>query len=118
QIVEKVPAPIGDPEASLKALIFDSLYDAYRGVVAYIRVVEGTVKVGDKIKMMATRAEFQVNEVGVFTPKAVMRDELSVGDVGFLTASIKNVGDTRVGDTITNAKNGATEPLPGYRKLN
>jgi GTP-binding protein LepA len=118
QIVEKVPAPIGDPEAPLKALIFDSLYDAYRGVVAYIRVVEGTVKVGDKIKMMATGAEFEVNEVGVFTPKAVMRDELSVGDVGFLTASIKNVGDTRVGDTITNAKNGATEPLPGYRKLN
>ncbi|MEH7414071.1 translation elongation factor 4 [Neobacillus drentensis] len=118
QVVEKVPAPTGDPEAPLKALIFDSLYDAYRGVVAYIRVVEGTVKVGDKIKMMATGAEFEVNEVGVFTPKAVMRDELSVGDVGFLTASIKNVGDTRVGDTITNAKNGATEPLPGYRKLN
>lgn len=99
-------------------MIFDSLYDAYRGVVAYIRVVEGTVKVGDKIKMMATGAEFEVNEVGVFTPKAVMRDELSVGDVGFLTASIKNVGDTRVGDTITSAKKGATEPLPGYRKLN
>jgi len=118
QVVEKVPAPTGDPEAPLKALIFDSLYDAYRGVVAYIRVVEGRVKVGDKIKMMATGAEFEVNEVGVFTPKAVMRDELSVGDVGFLTASIKNVGDTRVGDTITNAKNGATEPLPGYRKLN
>ncbi|WP_462412272.1 translation elongation factor 4 [Neobacillus sp. Marseille-QA0830] len=118
QIVEKVPAPTGNPEGSLKALIFDSLYDAYRGVVAYIRVVEGTVKVGDKIKMMATGAEFEVNEVGVFTPKAVLRDELSVGDVGFLTASIKNVGDTRVGDTITNAKNGATEPLPGYRKLN
>ncbi|WP_251554788.1 translation elongation factor 4 [Neobacillus muris] len=118
QIVEKVPAPAGNPEGPLKALIFDSLYDAYRGVVAYIRVVEGTVKVGDKIKMMATGAEFEVNEVGVFTPKAVLRDELSVGDVGFLTASIKNVGDTRVGDTITNAKNGATEPLPGYRKLN
>lgn len=118
QVVEKVPAPTGDPEAPLKALIFDSLYDAYRGVVAYIRVVEGRVKVGDKIKMMATGADFEVNEVGVFTPKAVMRDELSVGDVGFLTASIKNVGDTRVGDTITNAKNGATEPLPGYRKLN
>ncbi|MDR4948648.1 translation elongation factor 4 [Neobacillus cucumis] len=118
QVVEKIPAPAGDPEAPLKALIFDSLYDAYRGVVAYIRVVEGTVKVGDKIKMMATGAEFEVNEVGVFTPKAVMRDELSVGDVGFLTASIKNVGDTRVGDTITSAKKGATEPLPGYRKLN
>jgi GTP-binding protein LepA len=118
QVVKIVPAPTGDPEAPLKALIFDSLYDAYRGVVAYIRVVEGSVKVGDKIKMMATGAEFEVNEVGVFTPKATLLDELTVGDVGFLSASIKNVGDTRVGDTITNAKNGATEPLPGYRKLN
>ena len=118
QVVKTVPAPTGDPEAPLKALIFDSLYDAYRGVVAYVRVVEGSVKVGDKIKMMATGKEFEVNEVGVFTPKATQLNELTVGDVGFLTASIKNVGDTRVGDTITNAKNGTTEPLPGYRKLN
>ena len=118
QVVEKIPAPQGDPEAPLKALIFDSLFDPYRGVVAYIRVVDGTVKVGDKIRMMATGKEFEVNEVGVFNPKPVMLDELTVGDVGFLTASIKNVGDTRVGDTITNAKGGATEPLPGYRKLN
>ncbi|MCD7033038.1 translation elongation factor 4 [Metabacillus sp. GX 13764] len=118
QVVEKVPAPSGDVDAPLKALIFDSLYDAYRGVVAYIRVVEGSVKVGQKIKMMATGKEFEVSEVGVFTPKAVLLDELTVGDVGFLTASIKNVGDTRVGDTITNASNGALEPLPGYRKLN
>lgn len=118
QVVKSVPAPTGDPDAPLKALIFDSLYDAYRGVVAYIRVVEGSVKVGDKIKMMATGAEFEVNEVGVFTPKSTLLNELTVGDVGFLSASIKNVGDTRVGDTITNAKNGATEPLPGYRKLN
>lgn len=118
QVVKQVPPPTGDPDAPLKALIFDSLYDAYRGVVAYIRVTEGSVKVGDKIKMMATGKEFEVNEVGVFTPKTTLRDELTVGDVGFLTAAIKNVGDTRVGDTITNAKNGATEPLPGYRKLN
>ncbi len=118
QVVEKVPAPQGDPEAPLKALIFDSLYDAYRGVVTYIRVVEGTVKPGDKIKMMATGKEFEVIEVGVFTPKAVNTDQLSVGDVGYLTAAIKNVGDTRVGDTITSAKNGADEALPGYRKLN
>ncbi|MGD6841273.1 translation elongation factor 4 [Bacillus infantis] len=118
QVVEKVPAPQGDPDAPLKALIFDSLYDAYRGVVAYIRVVEGTVKVGDKVKMMATGKEFEVTEVGVFTPKSTPLPELSVGDVGFLTAAIKNVGDTRVGDTITSAKNGAVEPLPGYRKLN
>ncbi|MBO8177614.1 translation elongation factor 4 [Aeribacillus pallidus] len=118
QIVEKIPAPTGDPDAPLKALIFDSLYDSYRGVVAYIRVVDGTVKVGDKIKMMATGKEFEVTEVGVFTPKAELRDELTVGDVGYLTASIKNVSDTRVGDTITSAKNPASEPLPGYRKLN
>ncbi|MBU8879452.1 translation elongation factor 4 [Bacillus sp. FJAT-29790] len=118
QIVEKVPAPTGDPDAPLKALIFDSLFDPYRGVIAYIRVVEGTVKAGDKIKMMATGKEFEVIEVGVFSPRAQVLDELTVGDVGFLTASIKNVGDTRVGDTITNAKNGATEALPGYRKLN
>jgi GTP-binding protein LepA len=118
QIVEKVPAPQGDPEGPLKALIFDSLYDPYRGVVTYIRVAEGTVKIGDKIKMMATGKEFEVLELGVFTPKAVQKDFLTVGDVGFLTASIKNVGDTQVGDTITNAVKGATEPLPGYRKMN
>ncbi|KAB7670093.1 translation elongation factor 4 [Bacillus sp. B1-b2] len=118
QVVEKVPAPEGDPEAPLKALIFDSLYDAYRGVVTYIRVVEGTVKPGDKIRMMATNKEFEVIEVGVFTPKSTPTNMLSVGDVGYLTAAIKNVGDTRVGDTITSAKNGATEALPGYRKLN
>lgn len=118
QIVEKIPAPTGDPDAPLKALIFDSLYDSYRGVVAYIRVVEGTVKPGQKIKMMATGKEFEVVEVGVFTPKPKLVDELTVGDVGFLTASIKNVSDTRVGDTITDAKNPAAEPLPGYRRLN
>lgn len=118
QVVEKIPAPQGDPDAPLKALIFDSLFDPYRGVVAYIRIVEGTVKVGDKIRMMATGKEFEVNEVGVFTPKPVQLKELTVGDVGFLSASIKNVGDTRVGDTITHAKNRAAEPLPGYRKLN
>ncbi len=118
QIAEKVPAPTGDPEAPLKALIFDSLYDAYRGVIVSIRVMEGTVKPGDKIRMMATGKEFEVLEVGVHTPKATLCDELTVGDVGFLTAAIKNVGDTQVGDTITNAKNGATEPLPGYRRMN
>ena len=118
QIVEKVPAPTGDPEAPLKALIFDSLYDPYRGVVAYIRVMEGTVRPGDKILMMATGKEFEVIEAGVFTPKTTLRDELTVGDVGFLTAAIKNVGDTRVGDTITSVANPATESLPGYRRLN
>ncbi|MEN1934831.1 elongation factor 4 [Paenibacillus sp. 102] len=118
QIVEKVPAPEGDPEGPLQCMIFDSLYDPYRGVIAYIRVVNGTVKVGDKVRMMATGKEFEVTEVGVFTPKTTQREELTVGDVGFLAASIKNVGDTRVGDTITHAKRPAAEPLPGYRKLN
>lgn len=118
QIVEKVPAPTGDPEAPLKALIFDSLYDPYRGVIAYIRIMEGTVKVGDTVRMMATGKEFEVTELGVFTPKTTQRNELTVGDVGYLAAAIKNVGDTQVGDTITFAKGGATEPLAGYRKLN
>lgn len=118
QIVEKVPPPTGDPSAPLKALIFDSLYDPYRGVVAYIRIIDGTVKPGDKIKMMASGNEFEVVEAGVFTPKVTLRDELTVGDVGFLTAAIKNVADSRVGDTITLANNPAEEALPGYRRLN
>lgn len=118
QIVDKVPPPTGDPDAPLKALIFDSAYDPYRGVVAMIRIVDGTVKVGDKIRMMATGKEFEVTELGVQTPKHTPQEELTVGDVGYLTASIKDVGDTQVGDTITLADNPADEPLPGYRKLN
>ncbi|MEE8689929.1 MAG: translation elongation factor 4 [Heyndrickxia coagulans] len=118
QVVKKVPAPEGDPDAPLKALIFDSLYDPYRGVIAYIRVMEGSVKVGDKIKMMSTGKEFEVTALGVSTPKPLYIDELTVGDVGFLTASIKNVKDTRVGDTITGAENPAKEALPGYRRMN
>lgn len=118
QIVEKVPAPQGDPEEPLQALIFDSVYDSYRGVIISIRISEGTVKPGDKIRMMATNAEFEVIEVGVHTPHMTPRDFLTVGDVGYLTASIKNVGDTRVGDTVTSVKNPASAPLEGYRKLN
>lgn len=118
QIVDKVPPPMGDPDAPLKALIFDSAYDPYRGVVAMIRIVDGSVKVGDKIRMMATGKEFEVTELGVQTPKHTPQEELTVGDVGYLTASIKDVGDTQVGDTITLADNPADEPLPGYRKLN
>lgn len=118
RITESVPAPAGDPEAPLKALIFDSLYDPYRGVVAYICIKEGSLKLGDKIRMMATGKEFEVNEIGVFSPKPIKKDSLTVGDVGYLTASIKNVGDSRVGDTITHAKKQADTPLPGYRKLN
>lgn len=118
QIVEKVPAPTGDPNAPLKALIFDSLFDPYRGVIVYIRILDGTVKPGDKIKMMSSGKEFDVVETGVFTPKTTQRSELTVGDVGFLTASMKNVGDSSVGDTITLANNPATEPLAGYKKMN
>lgn len=118
QIVEKVPAPQGDPDAPLKALIFDSHYDQYKGVIVNIRIVEGRVKPGDKIRMMATGKEFEVIEAGVFTPTISPREELTVGDVGFLSASIKNVGDTRVGDTVTIVDNPASEPLPGYRRMN
>ncbi|GAA5415563.1 elongation factor 4 [Paraliobacillus ryukyuensis] len=118
RIVEVIPPPQGEPEEPLKGLIFDSLYDSYRGVVAYVCIKEGSVKVGDQIKMMATGKTFEVNEVGVFTPKPHPLKELTVGEVGYLTASIKNVGDSRVGDTITLANNPASEPLPGYRRLN
>ncbi|HHQ0743189.1 TPA: translation elongation factor 4 [Listeria innocua] len=118
QIVEKVPEPSGDVDKPLKALIFDSVFDAYRGVIANIRIMDGVVKAGDRIKMMSNGKEFEVTEVGVFSPKATPRDELLVGDVGYLTAAIKNVGDTRVGDTITLANNPTEEALDGYRKLN
>ncbi|WP_432813980.1 translation elongation factor 4 [Sporosarcina aquimarina] len=118
QIVEKVPAPTGDPSAPLKALIFDSHYDQYKGVIVNIRIMEGTVKPGDTIRMMATGKEFEVVDLGVFTPKISPRDELTVGDVGYLSAAIKTVGDTRVGDTITLAENPAEEALEGYRKMN
>ncbi|RYL90386.1 translation elongation factor 4 [Sporolactobacillus sp. THM19-2] len=116
QIIEKIPAPQGDPDAPLRALIFDSLYDTYRGVVVYIRVMDGTVKVGDKIKLMSNGKIFEVTEVGVSTPKIETRDSLTVGDVGFLTAAIKSVHETRVGDTVTSAEQPASKPLPGYRR--
>ena len=118
QVVEKVPAPTGDPDAPLQALIFDSVYDQYRGIIASIRVVNGTMKKGQIIRMMATGAEYEVVEVGVHTPHDKVVDYLSVGDVGFVTASIKDVKTVRVGDTITSVDNPADEPLPGYRKLN
>ncbi|QPS71630.1 translation elongation factor 4 [Lactococcus garvieae] len=118
QVVEKVPAPQGDVEAPLKALIFDSVYDAYRGVILQIRVMDGSVKVGDTIQLMSNGKEFIVTEVGIFTPKAVARDFLMAGDVGYLAAAIKTVADTRVGDTITLANNPAEEALDGYKKMN
>lgn len=118
QIVEYVPAPSGDLDAPLKALIFDSIYDSYRGVILNVRITDGMVKPGDKIKLMSNGKTFDVTEVGVFSPKAVARDFLMVGDVGYITASIKTVQDTRVGDTVTLADNPAAEALPGYRKMN
>ncbi|MTD38684.1 elongation factor 4 [Erwinia sp. CPCC 100877] len=118
QVVEYVPAPSGDLNAPLKALIFDSVYDSYRGVVLNIRVMDGVVRPGDKIQLMSNGKTFDVTEVGVFSPKALPRDYLMVGDVGYITASIKTVQDTRVGDTVTLAENPAEEALPGYQKMN
>ena len=118
QIVEKVPAPQGSVDNPLKALIFDSVYDAYRGVILQVRVMDGIVKPGDKIQLMSNGKTFDVTEVGIFTPKTVGRDFLATGDVGYIAAAIKTVADTRVGDTITLADNPAEEPLHGYKQLN
>ncbi|GAF26310.1 membrane GTPase LepA [Moorella thermoacetica Y72] len=116
-IIRRVPPPRGDGEAPLQALIFDSIFDSYRGAIPYFRVVQGRVRKGDRIRFMATGAEFEVNEVGVFTPAPRPVESLAAGEVGFLSASIKNVKDTRVGDTITSAERPAPAPLPGYRKV-
>jgi GTP-binding protein LepA len=118
QIVEKIPAPKGGEDAPLKALIFDSYFDAYKGVIAYVRVVDGKIKPGMKLKMMATNKTFEVTETGCFKPSLVNVDELGTGQVGFVAGSIKNVKDVRVGDTITTAEQPADEPLPGYRGIN
>ena len=118
QVVKQVPPPSGDPDAPLRALIFDSVYDAYRGVITYIRIMDGTLKKGMRIQMMATGKTFEVTEVGTFTPRAVAVDELSAGEVGFVVAGIKNVRDTHVGDTITDEERPADTPLPGYRRIN
>ncbi len=119
RIVTGIPAPAGDADAPLQALIFDSYYDSYRGVIVYIRVKEGTVKPGDRIKMMQTGAEFDVVEVGVLRPnELVPTKSLSAGEVGYIAASIKNIQDTRVGDTVTVATRPAKSPLPGYKKVN
>ena len=119
QIVERIPAPKGNPEAPLQALIFDSLYDSYKGVIVFCRIKEGTVKVGMPIKMMATGATADVVEVGIFgAGQFIPCEELSAGMVGYITASLKNVKDTRVGDTVTGAQNPCKEPLPGYKKVN
>ena len=117
QVITLLPPPSGNMDAPLKALIFDSYYDSYKGAISFIRVFDGEVKAGDKIKMMSTGKTFDVTEVGVFVPKMQPQDSLSAGDVGYLCASIKNVSDTKVGDTITLAEGGVTEPLAGYKEV-
>ena len=119
QVIKKIPAPEGDPEAPLKALIFDSVYDSYKGVIVFFRVKEGTIRKGTRARMMATGAEFETVEVGYFgAGQFIPCDELSAGMVGYMTASIKNLKDTRVGDTITDADDPCDEALPGYKKVN
>lgn len=115
-IVARIPPPPGNPEAPLKALVFDSKFDSYKGVVLYVRLMDGVLRKGMKIRMMATGAEFEVTEVGIFKPNVVVTDELRAGQVGFLAAGIKNVKEARVGDTVTDAENPAEHALPGYRK--
>ncbi|MBQ5800865.1 MAG: GTP-binding protein, partial [Clostridia bacterium] len=118
KIVTDIPAPSGDETAPLKCLIFDSRYDSYLGVVVYVRVFDGELKAGDKIKLMSTGATFDVVEVGTMSAFGMKKaDKITAGDVGYITASIKTVGETRVGDTITSVENGASEPLPGYREV-
>ena len=119
QVVKNVPAPKGDPNAPLKALIFDSYYDAYKGVIVYVRIKDGTLKPGDRIKMMATGAEFDVVDVGYMGAKTLENaKELRAGEVGYIAASIKSIGDTKVGDTVTLVSNPAKEALAGYRNVN
>ena len=119
RIVTDIPAPKGDENAPLKALVFDSVYDPYKGVIVIMRVFDGTIKKGTKVRMMATKKEFEVVETGFFGPgRFIPCDELKAGDVGYFTASIKNVADTRVGDTVTEVNNPTPEPLPGYKKVN
>jgi len=115
-IVNRIPPPQGDVDVPLRALIFDSIFDSYKGAVPFIRVMEGTIKKDMQVKMMSTDKTFEVNEVGIFTPSPKQVDRLSAGEVGYFTASVKNVGDTRVGDTVTSAKKPAETPLPGYHK--
>ncbi|MBE7076041.1 MAG: elongation factor 4 [Clostridiales bacterium] len=116
KVIDKIPAPQGDENAPLKALIFDSYYDNFKGVICFVRIVDGSVKVGTKIKTFMSSKQFEVTEVGVFSPKMTAKDSLSAGEVGYIAASIKSIEDTAVGDTITEVDNPANKPLPGYKK--
>lgn len=119
KIVSDIPAPKGNPDSPLQALIFDSCYDAYKGVIIYVRIKQGTVKIGDTIRLMATGAEFTVVEAGYMSPSNLInKGVLTAGEVGYISASIKSIGDTQVGDTVTNAENPCSEALPGYRQVN
>jgi GTP-binding protein LepA len=116
-IVERLPPPAGNPEAPLKALIFDSWYDPYRGVVIVIRVIDGTIRKGMRVRLMAEGQDYDAEQVGIFTPKAVVIDELGVGEVGFLVANIKKISDAKIGDTVTESARPALEPFPGFKEL-
>ena len=115
-VVQKVPAPVGEREAPLRALIFDSHYDTYRGAIAYVRIMEGQLRPRMKIKMMSSNKVYEVSEVGIFTPGMTPTAGLAAGEVGYVVAGVKNVKDTRVGDTITDADRPAADPLPGYQR--
>ena len=116
-VVKKIPAPSGDPDGKLKALIFDSYYDNYKGVVIYARIFDGSVKKGDIISLMNSKKNYEVTEVGVYAPGPVSVGKLSAGEVGYICASIKHVSDARVGDTITLADDPTEKPLPGYKRV-
>ena len=117
QIVAKVPPPKGDPDAPLRALIFDTWYDSYRGAVVMVRVVDGSIKKGDKVRFMATKSDYEVTELGSFQPFAVALDEIDAGEVGFIAGNIRSVHDTKVGDTVTHAAKPAKEALPGFKDV-
>src|SRR5262249_46595531 len=116
-IVHRLPPPKGDPDASLKALIFDSWYDSYRGVVIVVRVIDGSVRPGMKIRLMAEGQDYESMQVGIFTPKPVEVQELGVGEVGFLVANIKRISDAKIGDTITEVARPTERPFPGFKEL-
>ena len=115
-VIKRIPPPKGNPNAPLRSLIFDSIYDEYRGVVVYLRIFDGSVKVGDEIYMMKTNSSFKVEEVGIFKPKMVVKASLSAGEVGYCIANIKSLHDVKVGDTVTHNRDRTTEALPGYRR--